>query len=223
MLSPAEETVPSVTQALARLDQDEQLFVLELFRNGGKLGPAYRRVKPDVTRDSAYVLGSRLFRKPHVQAALDALRADLKRAVPIEVEGLAQRLRAQALGDLTDVASWSEPVVGPDGKDLGMRTGLNLRPSSELTPEEAALIDEVSIEPTQHGTKRRIKLVNRVAAARLLLELRGELKQVHKHEGEVTHRVMALPATQPSRDDWVRQYGPKQVSATVVSAEANER
>jgi phage terminase small subunit len=219
----------ATSTALAELSPIEEQFALAYFRNGGNAAEAYRTVKPDVTKASAWELGSRMLRRVGVKAAIEALRQELRERVPVDTEVIAQRLKAQALGNITDVLRWGEPLTTPDGKPVEVagqvvRGGLELVPSSELTPEQAALIEEIEISPTEHGVKRKVKLVNRTAAAKLLLELRGELVKNVKVEGEVVHRVMALPTKQPSREEWAAQFAPgRQVTATVESIEENER
>jgi NADH:ubiquinone oxidoreductase subunit D len=65
--------------------------------------------------------------------------------------------------------------------------------------------------------------VNRTAAARLLLELRGELVKQVKVDADVVHRVVALPE-KLSREQWAEQYAPgRQVQAKVESIEENTR
>lgn len=188
--------------------------MLELFANGGRKVDAAQKIRPHLTRDAARVQAWRWLRDATVRDALEALRAQLRERVPVEVEALAQRLHIQATGNITDVASWQG----------GTKPGLELKDSSELTPEAASIIEEVEITPGQWGTKKRVKLVNRTAAARLLLELRGELTKKVQVEGEIEHKhSMALPEKMPSREEWLAQYGPKTVAAKVESVEVNER
>lgn len=215
----------SSSEALAVLTPIEEQFALAYFRNGGNAGKAYREVRPDVAASTGYTEGWKLLRKPEIQAAIEALRQELRERVQVDTEVIAQRLKAVALGELREIVSWHEPVIGADGQPMMIgnqvvRGGLDLKPSSELTPEQAALIEEISFTPNAYGTSRKVKLQNRVAAAKLLLELRGELVKNVKVEGEVTHRVMALPAEQPSTEEWTARYAPgRQVKATDVKVE----
>jgi phage terminase small subunit len=208
---PSSDSTESTGTALEKLSPIEERFALAYFRNGGNAGKAYREVRPDVAMSTAYQQGHLLVKKPEIRAAIEALRLTLRNRVPVDTEALAQRLLAQATGNITDVVEW------------GGTTRMAVKPSAELTPEEAALIEEIEEVPTEHGRRTKVKLVNRTAAARLLLELRGELVKQVKVDADVVHRVVALPE-KLSREQWAEQYAPgRQVQAKVESIEENTR
>jgi phage terminase small subunit len=201
----------SASTALEKLSPIEERFALAYFRNGGNASKAYREIRPDVARSTSYEEGSKLLRKPEIKAAIETLRLGLRNRVQLDTEVLAQRLLGQATGNITDVVEW------------GGTTRMAVKPSAELTPEEAALIEEIEEVPTEHGRRTKVKLVNRTAAARLLLELRGELVKQVKVDADVVHRVVALPE-KLSREQWAEQYAPgRQVQAKVESIEENTR
>lgn len=55
------------------LTKEQEQFVQALVKNGGKKGPAYRAVFPDVTVSSASTLGCRMFKNVDVQLRYEEL------------------------------------------------------------------------------------------------------------------------------------------------------
>ncbi len=182
-------------EMMAALTVREEALAWAYLHAGGNKTEAYHRVYPHLTRDSARSEGARVFADPSLMAAVEKCRSELRERQALEVETVAERLRMVALGNMRDVASWG-------------RMGMVVKESDALTEEQAALIDEIQVERKRGDVKIRLKLQNRQAAARLLLELRGELKKLHKVEGEIRH-VMALPEKQPTAEEWAEQYGPR--------------
>lgn len=177
----------------------EDQFVREYLALGGNATRAYMRVRPQVKPLTARTEGSRLLAKPNVQEHLAHLRREMQQHARLTPDQIILDLENLLLADIGEI--W-EPIPGTNGR-------MRLRPLDELTPEQRRAIQEYSVTPTQTGESRKVKLYSRVDVAKLLLEVHGKLRKVVEHEGEVVHRVMALPAAQPTPEEWAKQFAPR--------------
>ena len=103
----------------------------------------------------AYSAGERLLRNVEVAAAIAEAQAARSRRTEVTADRVVLELARVAFGDPRRVMSW-----GPGG--------VKLRPSGELTDEEAAIVAEVAETTTKEGGSLRIKSVDKLGALRLL-------------------------------------------------------
>ena len=104
---------------------------------------------------SARKVGSNLLTLPHVQAAIEEALTERRERVEVTQDQVVAELARIAFGNPRDVMGW-----GPGGVDL--------RPSSELTPDQAAMVAEVSETTSQNGGSLRLKVHDKVRALELL-------------------------------------------------------
>lgn len=79
---------------------------------------------------------------------------------------ILRELAAIARGVATDVAEWSE-------------AGVKVKPSSELTRDEAALVESIEEEATEFGPRVKVKLRDKLAALNALARALG----LHRGDG----------------------------------------
>lgn len=96
------------------------------------------------------VNASQLLHSDKVQRALADRRRAISEALEITQERIAREYARIAFADLRDLVEW-----GPEG--------VNLRPSSELTDDQAAAVSEVS-ETRGRNPSRRLKLHSKTEA-----------------------------------------------------------
>jgi phage terminase small subunit len=104
---------------------------------------------------SAYSTGERLLRNAEIAAAIRAAQEARSRRTEITQDSVARELARIGFGDPRRVMSW-----GPDG--------MKLRPSGDLTDDEAAIVAEVVETRTEAGGTLRVKVANKVEALKLL-------------------------------------------------------
>lgn len=111
---------------------------------------------------SADVEASRQLANAKVASAIEMALGELG----IARVWVLRELAAIARGVATDVAEWSE-------------AGVKVKPSSELTRDEAALVESVEQEATEFGPRVRIKLRDKLAALNALARALG----LHRADG----------------------------------------
>jgi hypothetical protein len=114
---------------------------------------------------------------------------------------VAERLAILSAIARVDYSDVFEPIPGTKWHVVGSL--------DDIPPEARLAIQEIRLVPTQHGVQTQVKLYSRTEALDMLNKMSGEYKKVVQHEGEVFHRVMALPAKQPSEQEWRELYAPK--------------
>jgi phage terminase small subunit len=118
--------------------------------------------------------GSRLLSNVMVAEAIAKAQTERAERVEVTADEILRELKRIGLGNARDVMSW-----GPDG--------VRLKPSSQLTEDQAATVAEASQSITQHGGSIKLKMHDKVAA----LTLMG------KHLGMFTDRVDLTTGGQP--------------------------
>ena len=157
----------------------QQRFVDEYITDGNAT-QAYLRAgysaKTDVIAASE---GFKLLRIPKIETAIATRRLHLATKLEITQERIAREYARLAFSDPRQVMTW-----GPDG--------VTLRPSSELTADEAATVAEVSQTVTETGGSVRIKQHDKKGALDSLARHLGmfptekgatfvDARQVHLH------------------------------------------
>lgn len=128
-------------------------------------------------------IGPRMLANVGIQAAIAERQKTLRERVEITQEMVIAELAKIAFGDQRKVMSW-----GP--------TGIKLRPSTELSADEAAAVAEVSETVTASGGTMKLKTHDKVGALKLLGEHLGMFKQ----KVELTGKDGGPVATRSERD-----------------------
>lgn len=139
-------------------------------------GAAYERAGYKARGAAAYAAAARLLANPKVQAYLSKRKAELVAVTQVDQEAVLKRLACMALGDIRS-------LFGADGK---------LKPMSELTLEEACLLQGVEIfeefegrgeDREQVGFTKKIKFVSRLDAVKALGQHFGLFAKKIEHSG----------------------------------------
>jgi phage terminase small subunit len=112
-------------------------------------------VRAGYSARTAYSAGERLLRNVEIATAIAEARAARSRRTEVTADRVVLELARVAFGDPRRVMGW-----GPGG--------VRLRPSAELTDEEAAIVAEVGETTTKEGGSLRVKTVDKLGALRLL-------------------------------------------------------
>ncbi|MDZ5448619.1 terminase small subunit [Labrys sp. ZIDIC5] len=142
------------------LNRKQQRFVEEFIvdLNGTKAA-----IRAGYSIRSAYAIASALLSKHEIQAAITAERRKQSERTGVTADRIILELARIALADIRDIAQWGETVAIKDAETGEERLiqGLSMVPSSDLTPDMAASIAEVS--HARDGTLR-VKLHDKNSA-----------------------------------------------------------
>ncbi|SMG51466.1 terminase small subunit [Dethiosulfovibrio salsuginis] len=116
-------------------------------------------------------IGAELLGKTWVAAEIQKALKSRARRVEVTQDQVVIELAKIAFGSTRDMMEW-----GPGG--------VRLRPSSELTPDQAAMVAEVSETTSQNGGSLRLKVHDKVRA----LELLGKHLGMFVERKEITGR-----------------------------------
>lgn len=139
-------------------------------------GAAYERAGYKARGAAAYAAAARLLANPKVQAYLAKRKAVLVAVTQIDQEAVLQRLAFMALGDI-------RCLFNAQG---------NLKPMSELTAEEASLLQGVEIfeefegrgeDRDLVGFTKKVKFVSRLDAVKTLGQHFGMFSRKVEHSG----------------------------------------
>lgn len=125
---------------------------------GMKQADAYLKAYPAAakwTRSAVDPKASTLAAKPHVAARIDELLTRAVEANQVTVDRIVRELACIAFSDPRDVLNW-----GP--------TGVRLKPSDELTRDQAVTVSEVSERVSMAGVSLTLKRADRLKALELL-------------------------------------------------------
>ncbi len=121
-------------------------------------------IRAGYSPESAYSIGSENLKKPEIQSALEKEMAKRSERTGITQDKVLRELARVAFADMGSFADW-----GPEG--------VKLRPSNELSLDDAAAIVELSESKNKHGTSSKIKLHDKVAALDKLMRHLGMYKE----------------------------------------------
>ncbi len=99
-------------------------------------------------------LASRLLKNDRIQARLAVLRAEAAERYKVTPDNIFMRTGSILNADMRNYMTW-----GPNG--------VTLKPSSELTPEQSAAVEEVTETVTKDGGTVKIKLHSKTKAIEL--------------------------------------------------------
>jgi len=137
---------------MAKLTAKQQIFVKEYLVD---LNATQAAVRAGYSVRTAEWVGPRLVTKSHVAVAIEAAVAERGKSLDVTQGRVLLELARIALGDKRKVVSW-----GP--------AGIEIKASDDLTDDAAAMVSEVVEEDTKYGTRRRIKVHDKVKALELL-------------------------------------------------------
>ena len=100
---------------------------------------------------TAGVIGYENLTKPHIAAEIQGAMNRRSERVEITADRVLKELAKIGFSSLRDMVAW-----GPQG--------VTMKPSDELTPEQAACVAEVSQTVTEHGGTTRFKLHDKATA-----------------------------------------------------------
>jgi phage terminase small subunit len=120
---------------------------------------------------SANKLGPRLLGQPAVAAAIVAGRQRLTEKAEASAERVVSEYARIAFADIRRVITWSRSGV------------VTIKPSDELSDDDAAVIAEVTDQATANGRTVRVKLADKLHALDSLARHLGLFVDRHEHSG----------------------------------------
>jgi phage terminase small subunit len=137
---------------------------------------------------SANTLAQRLLRKVHIQERLGVIRAEAAERHKVTPDNIFMRTGSILNADMRNYMTW-----GP--------LGVTLKPSSELTPEQSAAVEEVTETVTKDGGTVKIKLHSKTKAIELGAKILKMVSDKPDPLGEVTLRIVYdKPKGKPNGD-----------------------
>jgi phage terminase small subunit len=126
---------------------------------------------------SANTLAQRLLRKVYIQSRIAALRVESAERYKLTPNNIMFQTGAILNADMRNYVMW-----GPGG--------VTIKPSTELTDEQAAAIEEVSETVTKDGGTVRVKLHNKAKSQELGAKILGMVSDKQEMPGEITLKVV---------------------------------
>lgn len=147
---------------MKKLTPRQQRFVAEYLADPNATQAA---IRAGYSPKTAYSIGHENLKKPEILSAVEEAREELAERVGIGHDRVMEEFRRLAFSDLRDAVEWS-------GKTMTIRN------SSELTPDAARAIQEVTetVTETPEGGRRivrRVKLYDKLGALRDVAKLLG--------------------------------------------------
>lgn len=147
---------------MGKLTPKEEAFAAGIAA-GMTQAAAYRNAYPNSKnwKDGVvYNKASLLAARPEIQERIFFLRQKAAEANEVTLERIVAELCKVAFGDPRQVMQW-----GPDG--------VKLKPSTELTDQDAGMVAEVSETVSSTGGSLRLKTHSKLEALKLLADLKG--------------------------------------------------
>jgi phage terminase small subunit len=154
------------------LNERQARFVAEYLLD---LNATQAAVRAGYSPRSARQVAGRMMTNDDIAAAIAEAQAVRSRRTEVTQDRVVLELARLAFGDPRRVMSW-----GPGG--------VKLRPSAELSDEEAAIVAEASQTVTENGGTIRLKVCEKLGALRLLAQHLGMLG-----EGKVAVTLAPAP------------------------------
>lgn len=175
------------------LTQKQEAFCLAYIKTGNA-SEAYRGSysASKMTDKQVWEEASKLKNSPKVDQRISELRAMAQSAAIMTREQALERLTRMACVQITDVAEFSEQVIGEDDNGQPVKqTVWRIKNSDELSPEAAASIK--SITATKFGPK--LEMHDPQSAIQQIAKLQGwEAPQKIDAQVTVKERVQFVPA-----------------------------
>lgn len=147
---------------MGKLTPKEEAFAASLAA-GMTQAAAYRNAYPNskTWKDSTvYTKASLLAARGEIQERVKALQEKAAEANEVTLERIVAELCKVAFGDPRQVMTW-----GP--------TGVTLKPSDQLTDQDAGMVAEVSETISAQGGSLKLKTHSKLEALKLLADLKG--------------------------------------------------
>jgi len=159
-------------QLRKKLTFKQKKFVKEYMVDLNAKGAA---VRAGYSEKSAHVIGHDLLKHPLVRTKIQKELTRILKNVDA-IKGVAVRtLLQQALGDIRDIVDWGNDRV-------------TLKDSSELTREQANMIEEIEEKVNNGGVSSvKVKFASRQKALELLGKYLSFFTEKHEHTGTVEH------------------------------------
>ncbi len=135
-------------------------------------------IRAGYSAKNASRIGHELLNKSQVQASIKKALEERQKRTEITQDQVVIELAKIAFGSTRDVMEW-----GPGG--------VQLRPSSELTPDQASMVAEVSETTSQNGGSLRLKTHDKVKALELLGKHLGMFTDRLKLDGSVGVNILS--------------------------------
>jgi phage terminase small subunit len=133
-------------------------------------------------------LASRLLKNDRIQTRLAVLRAEAAERYKVTPDNIFMRTGAILNADMSNYMTW-----GPNG--------VTLKPSSELTPEQSAAVEEITETVTKDGGTVKIKLHSKTKAIELGAKILKMVSDKPEPLGEVTLKIIYdEPKRKPNGD-----------------------
>ena len=133
-------------------------------------------------------LASRLLKNDRIQARLAVLRAEAAERYKVTPDNIFMRTGSILNADMRNYMTW-----GPNG--------VTLKPSSELTPEQSAAVEEITETVTKDGGTVKIKLHSKTKAIELGAKILKMVSDKPEPLGEVTLKIIYdEPKRKPNGD-----------------------
>jgi len=139
-------------------------------------------IRAGYAKNSANEQAARLLAKDSIQAAVDKLKVKQQKRTQITADRVLQEVERLGMSQLSDYVKW-----GPDG--------VVLKDSSELTPDQAAAVSEVTQTYTKDGGSIKFKLHDKGK----MLELLG--KHLSLFNEKVDHAPIVINVNLPDDVD----------------------
>ena len=148
-------------------------------------------IRAGYSRRTAAQIASRLLREGSVAEAIATAQADLAGKLGVTVERIVTELARIGFSDIRDVVQWrSVPAVSEldaGGTNAGVTSVVEVKSADDLTPDAAAAIAELSVQPS--GSVR-VKLHDKRAALVALGKHLGMFAERREETSSVTVQIV---------------------------------
>lgn len=168
--------MPSTTKK--KLTAKQQRFVEEYLID---LNATQAAIRAGYSEKTAYSQGQRLLKNVEVAVRITELQGKRSDRTQITADQVVRELAKVGFANMADYADW-----GPGG--------VALIDSKDLTPEQAAVVAEVSETMGEKSSSLRFKLHNKVDALEKIGRHLGMFKDVIRHEGDLPDLVFRIEA-----------------------------
>jgi phage terminase small subunit len=158
---------------MSKLTIKQEAFA-KAYLETGNASEAYRQAYPNSTKwkpAALHVKASEMLSNGKVSVRIEQLQAAAQKRHEVTVDRVLAEYVKIAFVDAGDYFDW-----GPDG--------VTVRRKSDLTPEQRAVVAEVSQTVTEKGGTIRVKLHDKLNALEKLGKHLGMFKELHEHTGK---------------------------------------
>jgi phage terminase small subunit len=127
---------------------------------------------------------SRLVARDNIRRYLQSKMNVKLRSVDADITRIIEELKLIAFSDLNDIMNIDahEETMDPSTGDVTIQPSVKMRPTSEIG-EKTRVIAEITEDKSMYGTKRKVKLYDKMKA----IELLGKYNKMFTDQVEVTN------------------------------------